>query len=316
MPFALLFALVLLAACQKSPASQPDSEGSAALQTSQLLDAGVSVDAGPSSRVVSASQVDGGPPLEFVGVVRGIVKLAKGAKVPLAPFPQLNGLTPPSVEPCPTPDATDQRSVTLSKQTGGLFPIHVALTGMTGAPKREPVTHDVFIDACRLRPTLVGAMRGDQVRITNRSEMPLVPRLPGASFMRGLMHGDAQQGPLKQTRTTIDCNFGSYCGESLVIATTHPLYAVTSQEGFFAIEQVPLDQDLKIHAWNPLFEVTSAPFRLSHEQPEQMIELTLTPTAAAAATKSGPPKPLAAPKVIVQRVDGGIIVDSPGPAYE
>ncbi|MDB4973243.1 MAG: hypothetical protein JWN48_1584 [Myxococcaceae bacterium] len=312
MQIALVLLALLVAACQKSPEPQP--EGSSA----QLgaLDAGLSVDAGAVS-AAAARTADGGPPLSFVGTVRGVVKLATGAKLPLAPFPMQNGVLPVSVAPCPPVDATDQRNtVSLAKQTGGLFPVHVAITGMTGAPKREPVTHEVFIDACRLRPSMIGAMKGDQLKITNRSEAALVPRLPGDSFMRGLMNGESHQGPLKLTRTIVDCSFGSYCGESLVVATSHSLYAVTSTEGFFTIEHVPLHQKLTIHAWNPLFEVSSAPFTLSEREPEQMIELTLTPTAAAAATKLGKPKPPPAPKVIVHRVDGGVVVEGPGPAYE
>jgi len=276
--------LLLLSACNKSDKPAVPAEPKA---TSTVADAGVRGSALSSAADAGAATVaDAGPHLQFVGVVRGVVKLAKGAKLPLAPAPLSHGVKPPSVAPCPPVDQADQRTIALSKETGGLSPVHTALTGMSAAPTREPLVHDLFIDACRLRPTVLGVMRGDKLRVTNRSDSAMLPSLPGDKFVRGMMAGETREVPLQSTQTKISCTMGSYCGESLVIATTHPLYAVTSSEGFFTIEKVPLDQDLMIHAWAPLFDVTSEPFRLSDGKRELMIELTLTPL---------PPKPAAVP---------------------
>jgi hypothetical protein len=220
---------------------------------------------------------------EFSGTVRGIVKLAADAKLPIAPPVRSHGVTPPSTKPCPPVDENDQRVVARSNETGGLSPIHVALTGMKAAPPAEPKTHELFIDACRLRPTVVGARRGDQIKVTNRSEMALVPQLPGAPFMRGLLRGESQSFDANQTQTHVQCSFGSYCGETLVIATKHSLYDVTTDQGFFTIENVPLDQPLTVHAWHPLFNENSVKVELSKEKPEQMVEILLTPA---------PPKPV------------------------
>lgn len=258
----------LLLACSHKDPEKPQ----------QRLDASVT----PVNRAGDASTVTDAATATFLGTVRGIVKLGPGASVPMAPPVLSHGVKPPSMAPCPPVDENDQRVVSQSKQTGGLSPVHVALTGMHAAPAREPATHELFIDACRLRPTLIGVRKGDQVKVTNRSEAALIPQLPGASFMRGMMRGETQSFEATRVQTRVQCSFGSYCGEALVIATTHPLYDVTTPEGFFTIENVPLDQEVTLHAWHPLFEEASATMRLTKQQPEQSVELLLTPA---------PPKP-------------------------
>lgn len=284
-----LVALSLASACSKSdkPAAtveksaKPLSVDAGAASTASSTDAGS----------VAKAEVDAGPPLQFVGVVRGVVKLAKGAKLPIAPPVLSHGVKPPSVAPCPPVDLNDQRTIALAKQTSGLSPVHLALTGMRAVPPHAPATHDLFIDACRLRPTLVGAVRGDTLRVTNRSEAAMIPTLPGDKFMRGMLTGESRDAPISTTQVKVSCGFGSYCGEALVVATTHSLYAVTTSEGFFEIKNVPLDQDLRIHAWAPLFDVSSEPFRLSEDKREAVIDLALTPLPAKPAPKPAKPIP-------------------------
>ncbi len=309
-----LAALACAVACERGGGEHKGAApGSAA---SADAGGGVGLEAGAASL---PNARDAGPPPEFVGVVRGIVKLAPGAELPLAPLPTIQGLPAPSIAPCPPVDASDQRTITRAP-SGGLFPAHVALTGMTAAPPHAPSTHELFIDACRLRPTLLGAVRGDSVRVTNRSEMALLPSIPGESFMRGLLRGESQDFPLKQTQTVVRCAFGSYCGESLIVATTHALYAVTDVEGRFTIEQVPLDQELTVHAWHPLFRAASAPFKLTREAREQTIELALVPNprvAAAAKVDAGAGKP--GTNSAAKPAPGKALRDGPparGPGYE
>ncbi|HEY6878520.1 MAG TPA: hypothetical protein VI299_10905 [Polyangiales bacterium] len=256
-----LCASVLLA-CSHKAADKPSPRLDAGVTVAALAAPDAAVDAGSAS---------------FLGTVRGIVKLAPGATLPIAPPVLSHGAKPPSIAPCPPVDENDQRVVSQSKQTGGLSPIHVALTGMRAVPSREPMAHELFIDACRLRPTLLGVRKGDQVKVTNRSEMALIPQLPGDRFMRGLMRGETQSFEATRVQTRVQCSFGSYCGETLVIATTHPLYDVTTPEGFFTIEHVPLDQEVTVHAWHPLFEEVSATVTLSARTPEQSVELLLKP---------------------------------------
>jgi len=242
----------------------------------------------PSERASDAGPDSGAPSAEFRGVVMGVVKLAEGASLPTAQPPTMNGQPPTSAKPCPTPDASDQRTVARAAETGGLSPIHVAVTQMKAVPTRAPRVHELFMDACRLRPTMVGALRGDTVRVTNRSEMALLPVLPGDSYMRGILRGETREFTLDKLGTIrVRCEFGSYCGESLVIALSHPLYAVTDEAGRFHIEQVPLDEELMLHAWHPLFKVASVPFKLTSASPTRVVDLAVQPGARAVQ----PPKP-------------------------
>ncbi len=240
---------------------------------------------------------------EFSGVVRGVVKLAPDATLPLALPVLSHGVKPPSIAPCPDVDENDQRVVSQSKETGGLSPMHVALTGMQTAAPTEQQTHEVFIDACRMRPTLVGARKGDLIKLTNRSEMALVPQIPGESFMRGLLRGDSHIFEARQTQTKLQCSFGSYCGGSLVVATTHSLYDVTTEQGFFEIKNVPLDQPLTVHAWHPLFRENSVKVELSKEKPEAMVEILLTP----APPKAPEEEPKERDDFVRRAPDGGLI---------
>lgn len=287
MPFLLLI-VALFGACSQQAPSEP--RGAA-------LDAGseagsASLDAAPSvPRRASrdASSVDSGPPAEFLGTVHGVIKLARGAALPIAPPVRIKGQVPSSVAPCPAVDVNDQRIVARDPASGGLSPVHVALTEMSAVPTRAPEVHELFIDACRLRPTLVGALRGDTVRVTNRSPSVLLPILPGDTFMRGLMRGETRDFALTRLGpTAVECAFGNYCGKSLVIGVSHPLYAVSDDKGRFTIRQVPLGQELKLNAWHPLFQVTTVSVELSRAEPEKTVELTLQPTPSAAASTRTP----------------------------
>jgi hypothetical protein len=118
--------------------------------------------------------------------------------------------------------------------------------------------------------------------VVNRSDAPLLPALPGDKFMQAIVRGDAREFTVKLLGPNpVSCGFANYCGESSIIAISHPLYALTSTEGGFTIEGVPLDEELILNAWHPLFEVTSEPFKLSSVAREKVFELTLKPTAAA-----------------------------------
>jgi hypothetical protein len=283
-------AAVLLLACSK--AEQPAVPDAARSQTpgaKTLIDAAAQPGSEAGTRTASA---DAGPSAEFVGVVRGTVTLKAKAKLPLAP-PILGaeGSKPISTPPCPPVDLYDRRTVQANETNQGLSPVHVAITGMTAVPTREPRVYEISIDACRMRPTLLGAMRGDTIRLSNRSEATFLPMLPGDRFMRGLMPREAREFVTKRLGPTpLSCGFASYCGESSVITLSHPLYAVTDAQGSFTIERVPLDQKLTLHAWHPLFEVTSVEFELSASEPDKRVSIELAPSPPAA-DKKGAAKP-------------------------
>lgn len=308
----LLLGLCLLLGCnrdgkskEKPAATKAPSSATPAVASS--TDAGAqaaALQAADAGVAQPATRGDSGVQLEFVGTVRGIVKLAKGVELPVTAPPMMAGGTVPAttMEPCPPIDAADQRPVSRALPSGGLSPIHVAITGMRAVPERAPMVQEIFIDACRLQPALIGVRRGDTIRVTNRTDAPFLPILPGDKFMRGMMRGESRDFPAQSKGSlTIHCDMGYFCGESTIVTLSHPLQAVTDAQGRFNIEQVPLDEELQIHAWHPLFEVASAPFKLTHAQREKTLELAITPTAAALATtklqkgaKAGkikPPKP-------------------------
>jgi hypothetical protein len=218
------------------------------------------------------------PKPEFVGTLQGIVKLATGAELPLAPLPP-RGKTDTVVAPgCPDINEADRRQVHESPTTGGIFPLHVAITQMTEAPQREPMTHDMEIRDCRLWPGMVAMRTGDKLRVINKSKAPFLPVLPRESFMQALLPDTEREttvsgiGPV-----TIKCGFASYCGEAVLVSTAHTLYAVTDSSGRFTISGVPINQKLKVFAWHPLFKAASADFELTSGERTKDVELSIEP---------------------------------------
>jgi hypothetical protein len=284
---ASLLLLAALACDKRAEGERSDSASTTASTTSSLVVDAAESSPDAASRVsVAASErsEDAGPPPAFQGVVRGTVRLKKGARLPIAPpIVGDDGKAPLSVEPCPPIDIHDRRTIIADKKSAALFPVHLAVTGMSAAPTREPRVHELFIDGCRLRPTLVGALRGDKIRVTNRSPVALLPLLPGDKFMQALLRGESREFPVTSFGPNpVACGFSNYCGESSVITLSHPLYDVTAADGTFTIGNVPLDQELTIHAWHPLFEVTSATFKLSDQERAKSFELELMPSPSAA----------------------------------
>jgi hypothetical protein len=248
------------------------------------------------SKAKSASLGDAGTSttpaakVEFTGSLRGIVKLATGALLPLATTPT-PGKTDTVIAPgCPEIGEADRKPVSESAATGGLFPLHVAITEMTASPQRAPVTHELEIRDCRLWPGMIAAMTGDKLRLTNKSKAPFLPVLPRESFMQAVLPDAHREttisgiGPM-----VIRCGFASYCGESVLVSTAHSLYAVTDAEGRFTISGVPLDQELKVHAWHPLFKPATVTIKLSRAERSKDVELAIeplpTPPEAAPETK-------------------------------
>ena len=231
--------------------------------------------------VQPAAQPDEGPKVEFKGTLRGNVRLAAGTVLPLASLP-VQGKTDTAIAPgCPPIAEPDRHQVSENAETHGLSPLHVAITGMTAAPKRAPVTHELEIRDCRLTPGMIAAMTGDTLRITNKSQAPFLPLMPRESFMQALLPGASREAPIAGIGPmVIKCGFGAYCGESQLLSASHPLYAITDAEGNFTITGVPLDQDLTVHAWHPLFTPVSANFKLTGAERSKDVELRIQPLAA------------------------------------
>lgn len=261
--FAALVAMLCIACIACSDAAPP-SRGSAGAVTGAEL---------PAATASSGARL--------VGSISGVVRLADGATVPLAPAPKQSGrvlVDPPA--PC-SPWSERDRQLVATGEAGALSPVHVAVTGMSTAPQRAAVTHRITFVDCRLTPRLIGAMVGDTVEVVNTSEVPLLPVLPTDKFMQAMLKGQTRSFEVKNLGPlSISCGFGAYCGEVTIIGLAHSRYAVTDARGEFKIEQLPLDQDLQLHAWHPLFEVTSEPFRLSASEPSRTVQLRLRPPSS------------------------------------
>jgi plastocyanin len=230
------------------------------------------------------------PPGDFRGVVRGTVKLADGAQLPLAGDPhESSGVVDP-VAPCSPIGEADRRVVFAAQGTRGLTPIHVAVTGMKSMPTAAPRTHVVHALDCRFQPDLVGAQVGDTVRFENNSAVVLATAFPGDSFLRTLGVGESHEVPVKSAGVLMaGCPIGSFCGGTRIVAVAHPLWAVTDQAGSFRIEHVPLGEPVVVHAWHPLFGETSASITLDASAPEQELTLSLTPLPQFVAPASSAP---------------------------
>lgn len=261
------------------PESAPDPRGD---QRERPADAGAGA--------VDAGRVPDAPKADFAGKVTGTIRLAKGAALPLAALPE-SGTKDSVIAPgCPEISAKDAKRVLENAATRGLSPVHVALTGMTASPPQQAVVHEVFIDECRLRPALIGAKVGDTLRVTNRSKASFLPLLPGDSFMQAMLPDAAREVPVGGIGAAdLKCGFGSYCGESVVLAVAHSLFAVTDSEGHFTISGIPLDQELTLHAWHPLFDVAIATFKLTSEEPSKGLDLQLVPAKSKAASEPASP---------------------------
>jgi plastocyanin len=280
--FRTFAALLPLAACGgqgsgaggHSQASGPAEAVPADAAVSQALSA--PPDAGTAAAQAAAAS--------GVGVVSGIIKLADGTQIPLGPDPRDNPGTRPPTAPCAPISDADRRVVFAASGTGGLTPIHVAVTGMGRIPDAIPQTREVRALDCRFQPDLVGARVGDTLRFTNNSAPVLAAVLPGDSFLRTLSAGESAE--VKLTRVGVlpaGCPIGAYCGGTHVISVAHPFWAVTNQAGRFRIEGLPLDEEIVVHAWHPLFNEANLTFKLDAAQPEREVVLALTPVSLPAA---------------------------------
>jgi hypothetical protein len=215
------------------------------------------------------------PKADFSGVIRGIVKLAPGKQLPLAR--KLADVVN-AVAPCPAYNDVDRKVMDMAEATHGLSPVHVALTDMKEVPEHAPATVELRIEDCRLRPTLIGVMVGDEIKVQNASQVPFLPLLPGDKYNQGILKGQSRSAKMTGYGTTqILCNVAGYCGATTVIGLQHPLFAVTDKAGEFEIKGVPVGEQLTIHAWHPLFDVSSQPVTVSKDAPMATVELLLTP---------------------------------------
>ncbi len=219
-------------------------------------------------------------PAAATGSIEGVIVLAEGATLPKLSDPlktsKLVVTNPP--RPC-TPVSESDLEPVKQASDGGLSSVHVALTGMESTAPAEPKTHELRLENCRLNQFLLGARLGDRVRITNASDAPLLPSVLGDTFMEAILANQSRTVDLKRVGASrIACNFGAYCGQTDLLVTSHSLFAVSDKAGHYRIDNVPLDRELTVHAWHPLFEESRETITLTKAAPTRTIKLVLKPT--------------------------------------
>ncbi len=240
-----------------------------------------------STAEANASEGPEGPaPLRRVGVVRGRVRLAEGAELPMYPPEALAGGGPMAELPAECagvdPEA-GRRPVTLEE--GGLENVMVTATGdqerfFAALGTWEPQEREVRIRACRLQPPLVTATRGDTLVLSNESDYPFMIAVGRTSFMEGLLKGTPRRIALDRGGVqAIRCGFAAPCGRTDVVVVYHPVHTVTEAGGRFELE-VPADQEVELHAWHPLFRDASVTVSVPRGERRE-VELVLTPNEAA-----------------------------------
>ncbi len=233
-------------------------------------------------------------PVLPTGTIEGSVLLLQGAELPSIGDPKKSSelaLTDPA-KPCTPIDAEDALPVKRDGETGGLASIHVAITGMKDIAAAAPVTHELRLVNCRLDRALLAARVGDSVRITNASGMPLLPSMAGDAFMEAILANGSRTVELKrQGADRLSCKFGAFCGRTEVLVTGHSLFAVTDRTGHFRIDGVPLDQEVTVHAWHPLFDESHEALTLKEPTRSAKVTLTLKPMLLVGAKGADAPPP-------------------------
>lgn len=223
------------------------------------------------------------PSAAHTGTVRGVVRLAEGASLPRYEDEDMGRVAgAPHVTGCAPALPEDGENVKLSGAARGLSGVMITATGDSKTffehlPTHEPVERTVLLDACRLTPPLVVAMRGDRLVIKNQSDQPLFPVFGQASHVDSLLKGQTRTVPLEQGGiTAVTCAVAPDCGRADVVVVMNPVFTQSGEEGRFTLEGVPANQDVVIHAWHPLFAESRVTTRVAPGG-EATVELVLAP---------------------------------------
>lgn len=221
-------------------------------------------------------------PVPRFGVIEGVVRLAEAAELPEVPprmmyqqfLQQEDPLPGPSV--CTPAKQTDRRPVQIGAGNV-LSSIFVAASDFKTPVSRPPKVHDLIIDDCRLQPMVVGAMRGDTLRIGSKTDYPFMPQIGSATFIETMIKGQERTQTLEALGVqTVLCAFTAPCGRADVITVAHPLYALSDVAGHFRIEGVPADETLNLNAWHPLFRATTQSVKVAPGETKQ-VDFVMTP---------------------------------------
>ncbi len=202
-------------------------------------------------------------PVPRFGVIEGVVRLAEGAELPEVPPRMMYQQFLQQEDPLPGPSActpakqTDRRPVQIGPGNV-LSSVFIAASDFKTPVSRPTKVHELTIDDCRLTPMVIGAMRGDTLRISNKTDYPFMPQVGSAAFIETLIKGQDRTQTLEALGVqTVLCAFTAPCGRADVITVAHPLFTLSMADGRFRIEGVPADETFNLNAWHPLFRTTT-----------------------------------------------------------
>ena len=209
------------------------------------------------------------------GTVEGVVRIVAGAELPS--YPDLRAPTqPPPPEACTPPRTVDRQPVQMN-DARLLSGVLVQASGFTQEVTREPVTHEAFIRDCRLTPQLIAAVRGDTLTLKNETDYPFLPTMGLSNLSTAVLHDESRDYPLDRGGIfNLTCGFAAPCGRADVVVVYHPVHDITEEGGTFRMENVPAGEELRIHAWHPLFQEAAQTVTVA-EGETLRIELELTP---------------------------------------
>lgn len=246
------------------------------------------------TRAPTTSDTDGTPKTAGVpvGTVEGVVYLAEGA---LPESPLLKQERP---DACPVPKMGDREVLHLGQPSPGkgheqgLAGVLVALSDFSEVQPPQPVTHQLSIVNCVLRPALVSATVGDTLSLVNASDFPFMPILPGSGPQRALIQDQTVEVALLNPGVMpVTCGFSGPCGKTDVFVLRHGLHTVSQPGGTFRIEGVPVGEKVRINAWHPQLKEVGLTVRVSEGEVAR-VELGLAPApspAPAPSTAGMPP---------------------------
>ncbi|MEZ4328768.1 MAG: hypothetical protein R3B40_26320 [Polyangiales bacterium] len=161
----------------------------------------------------------------------------------------------PGVPPeCPPARASDTRPLSLSPERG----IGGILVTATGDPAlfrempTEPSSFPLAIRDCRLQPTLMVAMVGDTIPLTNHSPVAFITRFSTDPINEAIAPNRVRQlEVIRPGVHRVDCTMVAGCGLTDVVVLAHRVATVTDATGAFELD-VPAGAPVELHAWHPL----------------------------------------------------------------
>jgi hypothetical protein len=210
-------------------------------------------------------------------VLRGVVRLAKDAKVPAYRPDQLgwSKLLPGDLgsSGCGPAERAQRLPLGAGRELGGVV---VAAGGFRGAHIFDKRTHRVVRDGCTLTPATVTATHGDMLKVVNagpgRVPLSFGPMPEPLSMGEGV----EKNIPLGPGVESLMCPLGVGCGRTDIVVFHHSLHAVTDARGRFEIRGFPEGQYVTVHAWHPLLAETGTRVWLQPGE-ELSVELTIAP---------------------------------------